>query len=143
VRPEDQAGLERIVGGATGDEHGRVPNVAVISLEDGPFLLVRAYRLPRAAGVSTSNPSFQCALVFTTVGSRRVDHGIDAVLKAFGLTTAELRLVRRLLLGARLPDIAADARLSIETVRSQLKAAREKIGVRRQSDLIRFLSQYE
>jgi DNA-binding CsgD family transcriptional regulator/PAS domain-containing protein len=142
VRPADQAALERTVRSAASDEIVRTTHATTIRTEEGPFLLVRAHRLPRSAGVSTSDRSRQCALIFTMVGSNRVDHGIDAVLKAFGLTAAELKLVRQLLTGARLVDCANEAGVSIETVRSQLKSAHEKVGVRRQSDLIRFLAQY-
>lgn len=142
VRPADQTELERIVRDATTDGLGATTQATVVRLDDGPVLLVRAYRLPMSAGVTAADPSRQCALVITTAGNRRIDHGIDAVLKAFGLTAAELKLVRQLLMGVRLSACATEAGVSIETVRSQLKSAREKVGVRSQSDLIRFLAQY-
>jgi DNA-binding CsgD family transcriptional regulator len=50
--------------------------------------------------------------------------------------------VRCLLQGARLSSVAKSLNVSIETVRSQLKSAHGKIGVTRQSELVRVLSQY-
>ena len=58
-------------------------------------------------------------------------------MKALGLTTAEQELVALMLQGLRLKEIAARRSVTLHTVRSQLAASMAKVGVHRQSDLIR------
>ena len=60
-----------------------------------------------------------------------------AHLKALGLTTAEQDLVALMLQGLRLKEIAARRNVTLHTVRSQVAASMGKLGVHRQSDLIR------
>ena len=60
-----------------------------------------------------------------------------ARLKALGLTTAEQDLVALMLQGLRLKEIASRRKVTLHTVRSQVAAAMGKLGVHRQSDLIR------
>jgi DNA-binding CsgD family transcriptional regulator len=57
----------------------------------------------------------------------------------FNLTAAEVALARGLLEGRRLREIAAARRVSLETVRTQLRAVFRKTGVARQTDLVRML----
>jgi len=59
---------------------------------------------------------------------------------AFSLTPAEARVVARLALGKSAAEIAVEAGVSITTVRSQIKAALQKTGARRQPDLVRMSS---
>ena len=58
----------------------------------------------------------------------------------FGLSRAEIRLASALLRGKKLRDIAADTVLRITTLRTQLSSTLKKVGVERQADLIRVLS---
>jgi DNA-binding CsgD family transcriptional regulator len=57
----------------------------------------------------------------------------------FRLTRAEVALAERLARGQRLAEIAAAREVSIETVRTQLRALFRKTGTSRQPDLIRVL----
>lgn len=57
----------------------------------------------------------------------------------YGFTAAEARVVRRLVSGASLKEIAAQMNLSAHTVRTQLKSALRKSGTHRQSDLVRLI----
>lgn len=57
----------------------------------------------------------------------------------FGLTPAEARIVKGLLGGLALKDLAGRQAVSLSTVRVQLAASFSKIGVHRQSDLVRLL----
>ncbi len=60
----------------------------------------------------------------------------------FGLTPAETRLLRQLLQhDAALPEHASQLQLSLNTLRTQLKAIFLKTHCRRQSDLLRLLDQ--
>lgn len=148
ARLADQKALELVVKEAdemrTGNAHP--PRTAAIRSHDAPPLLARAYALAQASYVSSSGAGStakldQCVLILTG-GSRKIDLGVIAVLETFELTSAEQRVVQRLLEGTRLADIAAELGVAVETVRSQLKSAYAKVGVQRQSDLVRLLAQY-
>jgi DNA-binding CsgD family transcriptional regulator len=58
----------------------------------------------------------------------------------FGLSPAEARLAAAMMAGKRLSAIAADRGVQITTVRTQLASILKKVGVKRQSDLLRVLS---
>jgi DNA-binding CsgD family transcriptional regulator len=58
----------------------------------------------------------------------------------YGLTRAETRLSIMLLQGATLSEIAQNAGVSLNTVRTQLKSVFAKTGMKRQVDLVRKLS---
>jgi len=58
----------------------------------------------------------------------------------FGLSPAEARLAAAMMAGKRLSAIATDRGVQITTVRTQLVSILKKVGVRRQSDLLRILS---
>ncbi len=59
---------------------------------------------------------------------------------AFSLTPAEGRVVARLALGKSASEIAVETGVSITTVRSQIRAALQKTGARRQPELVRMSS---
>ena len=57
----------------------------------------------------------------------------------FGFTPAEARVAARLTSGLPVDEIAAEFKVSIATVRTQLKSAFEKTGTKRQAGLVRLL----
>lgn len=61
----------------------------------------------------------------------------------YGLTRAEIRLARALYAGETLQAYAERCRLSIHTVRNQLKAALGKTGLNRQAQLVALVSRLE
>lgn len=64
----------------------------------------------------------------------------DGVLRAlYGLTPAETEIANGLLTGYTLDEIACLRKVSIGTVRQQLKTIMSKTGVSRQSDLVKLL----
>ena len=64
-----------------------------------------------------------------------------ALLKGlFDLTPAEAKVARGIVAGRTTEELAQDASVSRETIRSQLKSVLGKTGVGRQSDLVRLLS---
>lgn len=64
----------------------------------------------------------------------------DALLRdGFGLTAAETRLVRRLEDGLSLQEAAGVLGIRLNTARNQLKSVFDKMGVRRQSELVKHL----
>jgi DNA-binding NarL/FixJ family response regulator len=58
----------------------------------------------------------------------------------FGLSPAESRLTAALLAGKTMHEIAAQSGVQITTVRTQLSSVLRKVGVSRQAELIRILS---
>lgn len=63
--------------------------------------------------------------------------------KIYRWTNAEFDAVSRLADGEALPEIARQRQSTIETVRSHLKNAKRKAGVRRQVDLVRIITSLE
>ena len=57
----------------------------------------------------------------------------------FGMTPAEARLTEALVHGQSLQQYADARRVTMSTVRTQLKAATAKTGTRRQADLVRIV----
>jgi DNA-binding CsgD family transcriptional regulator len=65
----------------------------------------------------------------------------DAILRAlYDLTPAETEIANGLLTGFSLEDISLFRKVSVATIRSQMKTLMGKTDTRRQSDLVRLLS---
>jgi DNA-binding CsgD family transcriptional regulator len=64
----------------------------------------------------------------------------DTLNALYGLTPAETTIANGLLSGLSPQEIADQRRVSIGTVRDQLKSLLSKTGTRRQSDLVRILA---
>jgi DNA-binding CsgD family transcriptional regulator/PAS domain-containing protein len=62
---------------------------------------------------------------------------LDHLAAAYGLTQAEARLWSGLAAGSTLAEIAAQRRISVNTLRVQLARLFAKVGVHRQADLVR------
>lgn len=62
------------------------------------------------------------------------------LVEFFGLSPAESRLTAALLAGKKLHEVAADSGVRITTLRTQLSSVLRKVGVSRQAELIRVLS---
>jgi DNA-binding CsgD family transcriptional regulator/PAS domain-containing protein len=71
--------------------------------------------------------------------ARSVDE--RALMTAFGLTAREAELASRLASGATLGSLAAEWRVSVNTLRGYLKIVFDKTGTRRQADLVRLVMQ--
>lgn len=81
----------------------------------------------------------QVAVVFPAVETTAL---LSAALRtSFGLTPAEARLAALLREGLSLNDAADELGVSVNTIRNQLRAIFDKMGLRRQTDLVRALSQ--
>lgn len=92
--------------------------------------------LPDARG--TEGNASGCALfIIDPERPSMVDPG--AIADAFGLTTAEARVVARLAMGISLPDIAANLKVSINTVRTLLARAMGKTTTNTQVALVRMV----
>jgi len=110
--------------------------------ERGPCFayLTPASRLPELGGRALALADDQAvALVFPAAEeAARLWTGLR---ESFGLTPAEVRLARKLRDGRNLKDAADELAVSVNTVRNQLRAIFEKMGLKRQSDLVRALAE--
>ncbi len=110
------------------------PHLAyVIAAQDLPESLAFGLNPLAAGGEATA------AIVFPAVEA--TDRLWANLRESFGLTPAETRLAARLKEGLTLKEASGELGVSINTVRNQLRAIFDKIGLSRQSDLIRALTQ--
>jgi len=78
-------------------------------------------------------------LLLATDPERPVHVNDDLLQASYGFTPAEVEVANGLLTGYSLEEIAALRRVSVGTVRQQVKAILGKTGASRQSDLVRLL----
>jgi len=84
-------------------------------------------------------PGRGVAIIFPAVET--TDRMWASIRESFGLTPAETRLAARLKDGLTLKEAAVDLGVSVNTVRNQLRAVFDKMGLNRQSELVRALTQ--
>jgi DNA-binding CsgD family transcriptional regulator len=109
---------------ALGRAFGKRPLQLLIT----PVRLLDKYRASVRVLILATDPELDC-------------HLPDAVLRhTYGLTPAETEIANALLTGFSLEEIAQLRRVSIATVRSQMKGLMGKTDTQRQGDLIRLLS---
>lgn len=129
--------ITNLIAGATA---GRKLGVAA-----GRMLVGRGDRLPAyVLTVAPLRTGFEMderrlALVVVVDPVRHAPSESD-LAEFFGLSPAEARLAAAMMAGKRLSAIAADRGIQITTVRTQLVSILKKVGVKRQSDLLRILS---
>jgi DNA-binding CsgD family transcriptional regulator len=99
--------------------------VTIVPLREDS-VLVTDWQRPLAL-VSLSNPASSASL------------GAGQLRSLFGLSAAEARLVRTLAGGESLAQYAEHAGVTMNTARSQLKAALAKTGTHRQSELVKLV----
>lgn len=86
-------------------------------------------------------PARKGALVFVAPDREAAVDEARMYRETFGLTPAEARLAARLKDGKSLKEAAAELNIAVNTARNQIKSVFEKLGVNRQSDLIRHLTE--
>lgn len=90
--------------------------------------------------VAEHSPSGRPAAM-VLIGGGTSDTAFDEqIAKLFGLSRAETRLAAALVRGRTLGEVAADRGLKITTVRTQLSSILRKLGIHRQTDLVRLLA---
>jgi DNA-binding CsgD family transcriptional regulator len=121
----------------------QLPTVAQVSRRSGEMLFVHALPLPQSNRGGPSTMIRQrlaaCALVVHGVASRIPTVGLQLLRHVYGLTPAEVKVARAIAEGETINSYAERNRLSRNTVASQLKRAFDKTGLKRQSDLVRWL----
>ena len=77
------------------------------------------------------------AVIFVSLPEDRSLPRLSVLARTYGLTGAEARLLGELLEGSRLEEVAERFSVSINTVRTQLRALLNKTGCSRQAELVR------
>lgn len=119
---------------ALNNGHGPVHTVA---LGTGGAALVLIDQERRSA--STDPVDTGGILVFLVDPARPTPLDNERLAKLYGLTPAEARLLAEFMRGFDLQESAARLGISIHTARAQMKASMQKVGVNRQSELMRKL----
>ena len=70
---------------------------------------------------------------------RATEQRLEAAAVVYGLTPAQLRLVRLIVAGRDMVEAASDLGISVTTARTQLKRMFDKVGVSSQASLVRAL----
>jgi pimeloyl-ACP methyl ester carboxylesterase/DNA-binding CsgD family transcriptional regulator len=94
-----------------------------------------------ASGLNPVSGGGEGALAIVFPAVEATDRLWANLRESFGLTPAETRLAARLKDGLTLKEASGELGVTINTVRNQLRAIFEKVGLSRQSDLIRALTQ--
>lgn len=141
---EESARLSAMIGRAVATARG-----AALDAGDGMTISRPSGKRPLAVLVSplrareaAHDQTKTAVAVFVSDPERTPEVLENLLARLYGLTGAEANLVRHLLTGRRLKDIADASRRSLNTVRAQLKHVFVKTGTNRQSELVRLLFQH-
>jgi len=142
VRPADAKALAQAVQSAVRSDADRaaVPQTVIVrSVGSGvPPLILSVLPIPSMPGRLRLAPR----IMIVVRGRHVASPGRTSILTAlYGLSAAEAAIAEQLALGVRPAAIAAERRVTVGTVRAQIKALMAKIGVSRQFELSARLSQ--
>lgn len=139
------ATIER--GGENGAAKGDAPALLRLVSETGEEAafgyLIAESRLPESLRrqLRPKAPTGKGTLVFVAPEREAARDAVRMYRETFGLTPAEARLAARLKDGLSLKEAAVDLGISVNTARNQIRSIFDKLGVNRQSDLIRHLTE--
>jgi DNA-binding CsgD family transcriptional regulator/PAS domain-containing protein len=136
ARQEFEAMIAAVV-----DPFGGTPGTrraVAIPRDVGPPYIAIAARLGPASQTATFSMPRALVMIIDSLSER--DHTGSVMRQAFGLTAAEARLAQALVLGKDLALIAEETRVSIATLRTQLKAVLAKTSTHRQAELVALLA---
>lgn len=139
--PGQQPLLDRLVATATVAESGSVRGGWVrIHRASGrrPYLVLVSHLAGGEELIDEFRPRL---LVIVTDPDRSAVPDEQALRDLYGLTEAEARVAAQLAAGHSVQSAAVDLHLSAETLRSHLKHIFRKLGVSRQQDLVRILTE--
>ncbi|WP_181707611.1 helix-turn-helix transcriptional regulator [Chthonobacter rhizosphaerae] len=142
--PQQQRALDNMIAGASASRFGN-PGPELIALHRQSSilpLLVRGIPVsPQTIERQFSSIIPAHAVMLLAIDAEDPsDDGCDLVLRALGLTRAQARVAHMLSVGKPPNDIAAELRISSNTVRTTIKAIYSKLGVNRQADLARLIT---
>lgn len=129
--------IRRTVGTGRGEGHSAGGAMRLERPSGAPPLDVLVAPLPGEQAAPGLAPRRVCAAVFLREPGQHPALMPSALMTLYGLTPAEARLACALAEGLSLAEAAERNSVSRETVRSQLKAVRAKMGLRRQAEVVR------
>lgn len=145
---EAQASVRRAIGAALDPALSateRLSTVAQVPRRNGEMLSVQTLPLPLGScgrRMTTIGRGFAaCALVIHGVAAAIPTVGLQLLQHIYGLTPAEIKVALAIAEGETIKGYAERRRISRNTAASQLKRAFDKTGLRRQSELVRWLLQ--
>lgn len=147
--PQAQAAVDKAIAAALDPIRAareKLKPVAQLFRRNGDTVSVQALSLSkdRKAGVAAiSQRLAACALIIHGTASRAPTLGVQLLRHVYGLTPAEVQVVLAIADGDTLKSYAERRGISKHTAANQLKRAFEKTGMRRQSDLVRWLLQWD
>lgn len=106
---------------------------------ENPKLMALALPLEDLNGTPAENPQPMACMLVLSRHAQAPRAVSDFVMRIFGLSPAEARLLSPLLRGCAPSEIAQELGVKISTVRSQLSSIFAKTGSMRQQDLIRLI----
>lgn len=141
--PDNQEALAEALTRARGRRQGQVILKLERGDEAGPSFayVIPARTLPAVVGVGLAIPEEEATFAVVFPAAAETGALWTSIRESFGLTAAEARLARKLRDGRSLQEAAEEMSVSVNTVRNQLRAVFDKMGLKRQSDLIRALTE--
>jgi len=123
-------------------ESSRAQNVGMTYLPDVGQQPLRLHAIPLNLDTNTYKLGLQPSTAALFIYSDGQGAEVDQILlsQMYGLTPAESQLAAELVKGRELAEISEISKRSKLTLRTQLKAIFRKLGIKRQSELVRMLA---
>jgi DNA-binding CsgD family transcriptional regulator/PAS domain-containing protein len=96
--------------------------------------------VPLDLGSSLAHPTAATCMIVITDPNAQTPRGASAIARSLGLTPAESRIAALLAEGLSTSEIAEREGRKVETVRTYVKRVMGRMGVNRQSEVVRILS---
>ncbi|HWJ93239.1 MAG TPA: LuxR C-terminal-related transcriptional regulator, partial [Telluria sp.] len=131
-----------VIGRACNDDGPRQAGALRLRRSDGPACHLTVIPMPAQAGAWSVQASLT-ALVMVNDSGHETMVGDSMLRQLFGLTPAQLRLLRQLRMGATVQEASYALGIEADTGRKHLKEIFNKLGVRRQTELHRLLGRLD
>jgi PAS domain S-box-containing protein len=128
----DQRRLQKLLADTLRLEREQAP-LRITTIEDNdPIELViqPVHASPGSRGIGP------VAMIFMFDSANEGNITEEALIRLYGLTVAEAKVARLLVLGKSLEAVASELDISVHTVRTHLKHVFQKTGTRRQAELV-------
>ena len=113
-----------------------------LSAPDGERYVAHVLPLTSGARRKAKVAYSAVAAVFVRKAALEAPHPVDALIGAFGLTPAELRVLMMIVQVGGVPEVAPVLGISETTVKTHLQRIFEKTGATRQADLVKLVASY-
>ena len=144
IDPQADAALHEIVMNVEGDDaaHGGRGLAVPLATREGERHVAHVLPLTSGARRKAKVAYSAVAAVFVRKAALEAPHPVDALIGAFGLTPAELRVLMMIVQVGGVPEVAPVLGISETTVKTHLQRIFEKTGATRQADLVKLVASY-